>query len=311
MALTKIIRLSGIGLVAAVILGACSPLGTLNLVLADDEGVSAVEGVVYGPESRHRLDVYTPSQSSLTKRPAVIFFYGGSWRNGDRADYRFVGQALARRGVVTIIPDYRLYPQAKFPEFMHDAAKAVRWVVENADTLQVDADRISLAGHSAGAHLAATLALDPRYLDAEGLRRFRIASVIGIAGPYAFDPLAYTWTRPVFQDTGDIDNARPAVLAAGYDRDSGAHELPTFTLLHGADDTTVFPKNSKILAKALRAAKVRVRYSVYPDIGHYKILLAFYPAFRSTVPVLEDVVDAVNATEELRGRADSVFAGEP
>ncbi len=295
MALTKSIRLSGIGLAAA-ILGACSPLGTLNLVLADDDGVSTVEGIVYGPESRHRLDVYTPAQPTTKNRPTVIFFYGGSWRNGERADYRFVGQALARRGVVAIIPDYRLYPQAKFPEFMHDAAKTVRWVVENAGKLQVDAARISVAGHSAGAHIAATLALDTRYLAAEGLRRHRIAGVIGLAGPYAFDPLAYTSTRPVFENTGDIGNARPAVLAAGYDPDRGARDLPAFTLLHGADDTTVFPKNSKILAKALRAAKVRVRYSVYPDIGHYKILLAFYPAFRSAAPVLEDVVDAVNAT---------------
>lgn len=295
MTLKHLFRISGAVLAAAAVLVACSPLPALNLVLADGDGVSTIDAVAYGPDARHRLDVYTPVQSATTKRPAVIFFYGGSWRNGDRADYRFVGQALARRGVVTIIPDYRLYPQVKFPEFMHDAAKTVRWVVENADRLRVDAELISVAGHSAGAHMAATLALDPRYLAAEGLRRNRIAGVIGIAGPYAFDPLAFRSTRPVFEDTGDIDDARPAALAAGYNPDRGARDLPAFTLLHGADDTTVYPKNSEILAQALRAAKVRVRHSVYPDIGHYRILLAFYQAFGSAAPVLKDVVNAANA----------------
>lgn len=284
-------------LAATVIFGGCSPLPALNLVLADNDGVSTVNARAYGPDARHRLDVYAPAQSAQsarTKRPAVVFFYGGSWRNGDRAHYRFVGQALARRGIVTIIPDYRLFPRAKFPEFMHDGAKAVRWVFENAAELGIDATRISIAGHSAGAHLAATLALDARYLNAVGLRQGQIANVIGIAGPYAFNPLAFKSTRPVFEGTGDIGKARPAVLAANYDPNSGARGLPAFTLLHGAEDTTVFPKNSQILASTLRDVRVRVRHSVYPDIGHYKILLAFYPAFRSSAPVLDDLVDAVN-----------------
>ena len=283
-------------LAAALVFGGCSPLPALNFVLADDEDVAKVDDIAYGPRARHRLDVYKPERSGPVKRPAVIFFYGGSWRNGNRADYRFVGQALARRGIVTIIPDYRVYPQAKFPDFMHDAAKAVRWVSENAGTLGVDTGRISVAGHSAGAHLAATLALDPRYLAAEGLQRNRIAGVIGIAGPYAFNPLAFKSTRPVFEGTGDIDNARPAALAAAYDPGAAAPTLPAFTLLHGAEDTTVLPKNSDALAEALRAVGARVRHSVYPDIGHYRILLAFYPAFRSTAPVLEDVIAAANAT---------------
>ncbi len=281
-------------LASALLFAGCSPLGTLNFVLADEDGVSTTEEIVYGPEPRHRLDIHTPAQSATEKRPAVVFFYGGSWRNGDRTQYRFVGQALARRGIVAVIPDYRLYPQVKFPDFMHDAAKAVRWVVENADELGVDAGRISIAGHSAGAHLAALLALDPNYLNAEGIRPTAIASVIGISGPYAFNPLTIKSTRPVFAGTADIDNARPAALAATY-HDADKPNLPAFTLLHGAADTTVLPKNSERLASALRAAHLRVRHTVYPDIGHYKILLAFYPALQSTAPVLEDLVAAVNA----------------
>jgi acetyl esterase/lipase len=280
--------------VLSLFLSACSPLGAINRILAKDDGVSGTLDIRYGPAPRQRLDVYRPDGSAKSHHPAVIFFYGGSWRRGARADYRFVGQALARRGIVTIIPDYRLYPEVKFPTFVRDAAKVVRWVFNNSETIGIDGDRISVAGHSAGAHIAATLALDGRYLSEEGLRRPDIAGMIGIAGPYAFDPLFYRSTKPIFADVPDIDSARPAEIASDLAVAQTRDDLPTFTLLHGANDTTVLPKNSAVFADALRAAGADVRHTVYEGVGHYRILLAFFSVFENWAPVQNDVAKAVN-----------------
>ncbi len=282
----------GLGLLFSALLGACSPLGALNIVLGGEADGAALRDVAYGPDPRHRLDVYQPAAATAGPRPAVVFFYGGSWRSGDRADYRFVGRALAERGIVAIVPDYRLYPKARFPDFQHDGAKVLRWVFDNAGELGIDVSRISLAGHSAGAHLAVTLALDPRYLAAEGLRPRDIAAVVGIAGPYDFDPLAYRSTRPVFETLVNIDLARPTALAVALA--TVADTLPAFLLLHGRDDSTVYTRNSQALAVALRGAGARVRLALYDDVGHSRILLAFFPAFANAAPVLDDLAAVVD-----------------
>lgn len=285
--------------VLSLFLSACSPLGAINSILAKDDGVSGTLDIRYGPAPRQRLDVYRPDGSTKSSYPAVIFFYGGSWRSGARADYRFVGQALARRGIVTIIPDYRLYPEVKFPTFVRDAAKVVRWVSNNAEAIGIKCDQISVAGHSAGAHIAATLALDGRYLSEEGLRRQDIAGMIGIAGPYAFDPLSYRSTKPIFADVSDIDSARPAEIASDLSAAETSDGLPAFTLLHGADDTTVLPKNSAIFAEALRVAGADVRDKSYEGVGHYQILLAFFSVFENWAPVQDDVAKAVSRNRAL------------
>jgi acetyl esterase/lipase len=79
-------------------------------------------GLPYGEDPRQRLDVFSPRSG---KHPVVVFFYGGSWTTGEKSQYAFVGAALAARGYVTVIPDYRLYPQVRFPEFIADGARAV------------------------------------------------------------------------------------------------------------------------------------------------------------------------------------------
>ena len=83
--------------------------------------------------------------------------------------YRFVGTALAARGFVVAIPDYRVYPEVRFPGFLEDGARAMRWVRDNIAEYGGDPARIVVAGHSAGAHIAAMLAIDQPWLRAEGM----------------------------------------------------------------------------------------------------------------------------------------------
>ncbi len=145
--------------------------------------------LAYGPDPQNRLDVYVPSEPAAVPRPMVVFWHGGRWRYGDKSDYRFVGAALAESGYVVVVANYRHYPQVKMPGFMDDAARAAQWAAAHAGEYGGDPQRSFLMGHSAGAHLAALVTLDPRYFVATGgaARASRVS--IGLSGPYDFLPL--------------------------------------------------------------------------------------------------------------------------
>jgi len=212
--------------------------------------------------------------------PIVVFFYGGSWRQGERADYLFAAEALASRGYIAVVPGYRLYPAVRFPAFVEDGAKAVRWVLDHAAEIGGDPDRVYLMGHSAGAHIAAMLTLDDRYLAAEGIAVNRIRGTIVLAGPYSFYPSRTASVAPIFAHLTDENVARPIVFVDG-------NEAPML-LLHGGDDDTVFLYNTVDLTKAVRRAGGSIQYIVYPDVGHLGILLALAKPFRNIAPVLDD-----------------------
>ncbi len=262
-----------------VLLAACSPVDVLNATVPKD-GYAVSEGLAYGPGPRHRLDVYVPDDLA-GPAPVVVFFYGGSWKNGDRGDYLFAAEALVSRGYVAVVPDYRLYPDVAFPDFLDDGARAVRWVRESIAAYGGDPDRLFLMGHSAGAYNAAMLALDPDYLANAGIDRGAVRGVIGLAGPYDFLPLDTRTTRQVFGDAPDLPATQPVTFA-----DAGA---PPLLLLTGADDTTVRPRNSESLARAMAAEGGEAELRVYPDLGHIGIVLALADGQRGRAPVLDDL----------------------
>lgn len=257
------------------LLGGCQRLLFAGINL---RGEAAATTARYGPEAGHALDVYRPR--GARGAPVVVFFHGGRWQHGRRADYAFAGEALARHGIVAVLPDYRHYPQVRFPAFVEDAARAVAWTRAHVAELGGDPQRIFLAGHSSGAHLAALLATDARYLQAVGLHPRDLRGVAGLAGPYDFLPL----TDPVLQDLFGAERDWPASQPVSFvDGDE-----PPFLLLHGEDDRVVWPRNSTRLAARLRAAGVPVQERRYADLGHVRILLAL--RFPSFAPTLSDLV---------------------
>ena len=262
----------------ALALPACSPLGLVNaLVPEDNHRVEA--GIAYGPEARHRLDVYRPPAGAVSKG-TLVFFYGGSWKRGARQGYRFVGEAFAARGYTTVIPDYRLYPEVRFPGFVEDAARAVAWVRGNLDGGA--SRRLVLMGHSAGAQIAALLALDPRYLAAQGLPAGAVDGWVGLAGPYVFEPLKYRGIRPIFEGEVPAERARAINFARA--------DAPPSLLIHGLDDTTVQPRNSDELAARLKDLGAEARYLPLERIGHIWILLALASPFDGHAPVVESTL---------------------
>jgi acetyl esterase/lipase len=258
-----------------------SPLALFDAIGPRDSGGKlAARDLPFGQEARNKLDVYVPVAAGETA-PVLVFFYGGSWDSGSKDDYAFVGQALAAQGFVTVLPDYRLYPQVRFPEFLNDGAAAIAWVRDHIATYGGDPRRIVLAGHSAGAYNAVMLGMDPRYLEAAGVDPKSIRAVAGLSGPYDFLPLDTDTTTRVFGQAADLPATQPVNFA-------GPLSPPTF-LATGDGDTMVRPRNTASLAKRLRAANVPVQERVYQGLDHRDTLLALSVTFRSKAPELAEM----------------------
>ncbi len=150
------------------------------------EGAQRLEGIAYGTHSRQKLDVYLPTGTRAKSRGMVVFGYGGGYTDGNRDEYRFIGQVFASLGLVTIIYDYRLHPEVRFPTYLEDAALALRWSYDNAAKYGADKYAMILAGHSAGAHIAAMLATNPVHLEMVGLQPRSLSLVLCLAGGYDF-----------------------------------------------------------------------------------------------------------------------------
>jgi acetyl esterase/lipase len=233
----------------------------------------------FGDDPRLRLDVYQPKAAG-TARPVVVFFYGGSWLRGERSQYRFVGAALAERGFVAVLPDYRLYPKARFPAFLDDGAQAVAWVQQHARELGGDPQRIVLMGHSAGAHMAAYLAFNHEYLKRAGGEPEGIAGLVGLSGPYVLTPnsrvlhkiFGKPYTVRDWQPVHFVDETSPPAL-----------------LIHGEDDGVVSVEQTRQLSAALKRHHVPVETEILAGKGHAATVAAFTLVLRSQ-SLIEDTV---------------------
>ncbi len=264
----------------------CTPsLGTFDALAPRDGGVRRIVcDAAYGIHPRQQLDLYRP-QNASEPLTTVVFIHGGSWRNGDRRDYNFLGAALAAQGFLAALPNYRLVPEVRFPAFVDDCAAAVRWVQDNAAAHGGDPERIVLMGHSAGAYNAMMLALDERYLAAAGVSASRIRGAIGLAGPYDFIPFDVPATQDAFGVAPDPQATQPVRFARP--------DAPPLLLLWGTDDTTVGPRNIASLERAMRQVGGQVEAKSYPNVDHVEIMLALSRPFRSKAPVLADVANFV------------------
>jgi len=252
---------------------------------AGDHAGFPLRHVPYGQEPRQKLDVYLPRKTRV--KSTIVFLYGGGWVSGARWYYRLFGRAMAARGHVVVIPDYRLFPQVRFPTFNEDAALAVKWTSENLLRLGGHPSRLFLMGHSAGAHISVTLALDGSYLAKHDLSPADIAGVVGLAGPYTLDPLKWKGVKDIFaSSSGRPDAARPIKLVR-----AGA---PSMLLLHGERDRVAGAHASTRLADALRLAGSNARSILYPKLGHFEILASLFPGWRWRSPVLKDVEDFIS-----------------
>ncbi|TVT91988.1 alpha/beta hydrolase [Pseudomonas sp. RGB] len=278
----------------AAFLAACSPIKVLNALTPSDT-FTKTSSIAYGDDPRQTLDVYRPIKA-LPNTPVVVFFYGGSWNSGAKDDYGFVGEALASRGIVVVIADYRLYPQVRYPSFLQDNAQAVAWTYQHIADYGADPRQLYLMGHSSGAYNASMLALDPRWLKEVNLSPTMLKGWIGLAGPYDFLLIENPDVKPVFFFPDSPPDSQPI--------NHVSHAAPPSLLIASVSDTLVNPtRNTGGLAKKLRAADVPVEAFYFTKTSHATLVASIARPLRWLAPVLDRVTAFIQATDSADSSA--------
>lgn len=272
------------------LLGACSGPQIVD-ALTPRSGYTVVNDLPFADDPRLRLDLYRPDRP-VPGAPTVVFFYGGNWETGDKGMYRFVAQALTSRGYSVAIPDYRLYPQVRYPDFLRDSAAAVAWVRRHGAEHGAQPGPVAVMGHSAGAYNALMLAVDRRWLAEQGLDPARdLRAAVGLAGPYDFLPLQSDMLKDLFGPKETRPDTQPITHVAT--------PPPPLFLATGTADETVLPRNSRNLAAKAREVGGCVRTMEYDGIGHIRIVAALAAPLRWLNPVLDDVDDFLKTLPEI------------
>ena len=249
---------------AATLLGACAARARRP----------AAANLPYGPDARHRVDLFTPETASSSPRPVVVVLHGGAWIAGSKDSYDDVGSWLAAHGCVAVVASYRLFPAVTYPAFVDDGAAAFAWAKANAADFGGDPNRVFLLGHSAGAHIAALVALEPRYLSRHGLDSTDLAGVIGVSGPYGLGLARLLPVGTAIDGWEEMMEARP--LAAVRE---GA---PPMLLVAGSLDAIALPREARTFATALRAEGNVAQLIVVPGFGHVTVL--WHLTWRDPIP---------------------------
>ena len=273
--------------IIACISSACSPIKVLNS-LVPENGYELVSGVEYGTNARQKLDIYLPkaTEKSTALKKVIIFYYGGNWDSGERADYKFAAEALVSQGYIVVIPDFRVYPEVLFPGFMADPVSAAKWVKTHIKKYNGDANKVFLAGHSSGAHMAVMMAINPEYLAEASLKPNDFAGVIGLAGPYDFLPLKSDRLKIIFGVDAEQWKSQPINFVDGKN--------PSLFLAVGLKDNTVWPRNTFNLAKKIKDKNGLVEVHEFASYGHVDMVAKLAKPLRGNGELLKSVITFID-----------------
>ena len=258
-----------------------SPTPSSPAPSSDDPRVSVLPDVPYATAAAHPLllDIYQPTGSVSTARPAVVLIHGGSWSSMDKSTMRTMGMFLARSGFVAFSIDYRLFSmnggkvENPFPAQLDDVQRAVRWIRANAAKYQVDPNHIGAFGHSAGAQLASLLGLEATRDNSDpalALYSSAVQAVVDYAGPTDF---------PAHHDPED-DNFLNKFLGGDYAHHAElwqqaspvfhvskavSKDAAPFLIIHGTQDDNVPIAQAEELAAKLKQAGASVRFVKLED----------------------------------------------
>lgn len=278
MTLNPIKALAGV-LTAVLALSACAPVSILNGITPSST-FDRTKNVAFGEGERDSLDIYR-AEKPKDASPVLIFVHGGSWDSGSKGIYKFLAEGFTRSGYDVVVPNYRIYPDAKFPNFLHDNARAV------AFTQTTFPDRkMVLVGHSAGAYNVLMLGLRDEFLKGAGVDRCAaISGLVALAAPTGIVPLKSERLIEIFPDrfTGN-DAALNNVTGPA----------PALFLGHGEEDTTVYPKNSIDLAEKITERGGVAQVEIYPGQSHSDVVKVLSRHFDEDVSLKADIVKFID-----------------
>lgn len=249
----SLVKISGSVFASAIALCACAPVNVLNSITPSGT-FSKSENVSFGDLDRQKMDIYN-AETPRSDAPVIVFVHGGSWDSGSKGIYKFLAEGFTREGFDVVVPNYRLYPQVRYPEFIRDNAMAVA-----ETTKRFPGRSIALMGHSAGGYNVLMLGLVPEYLEEVGIDRCsQIAGIAALSAPVGIVPLKEEPLITIFPD-------RFTKSDAPLNRVDGP--APKIFLANGADDKTVYPDNSTALAGKINKRGGDAEVKIYPDMNH-------------------------------------------
>ncbi len=224
-----------------------------------------IRDISFGEHPRLRLDIYPPKGSDSA--PVVMFLHGGRFEAYDKETHALVGRALRQMGVVGVLANYRLYPDAIYPAFCHDAVDALGWIANSIAEYGGDPYRIILCGHSAGAVITTLLALDG---DRYGLRPGLLRGAITISGLYDYEDSPWHGGKIV-----DVMGGRETYSTIAQPiKVAGQGGAVPLLILHGEADDLCPVQGARALYRAQKAAGAPVEIQTYPRYDHYQTLFS-------------------------------------
>ncbi len=275
-----------------IFLGGCSALGVINSV-SKIYTVETKQNIAFDSHPKLQYDLYYPKSknTSLNETPVIVFFYGGSWNRGDKSEYEFVGRRLASMGYIIAVPNYRLYPEVKYPAFLEDNIKAVKAIQSEIKKTEYaalkPAEKFIMMGHSAGAYNAAMLAFDPTWASQiQSDKNALIKGFIGMAGAYNIYPIKDTEVQPVFHHPDYPPESQPIQFA-------GKTQPPSLILSPETDTLVSIERNSQTLHNALSEAGNTSVIKTIEGTDHVTLIATLSPLLffkgSSTEPIKEFV----------------------
>lgn len=246
--------------------------------------VQYAAGSPLSADPQRSLDLYVPGRAPIAASgpggsadsapPLFVYIHGGAWVSGDKRQYADLGEALARRGVVVAVINYRLSGEGgvRHPAHAQDAAVAVSWLRKHAGELGFDRSRMFVGGHSAGAHIAALLAYDPSLLAAVGERPDMIRGYVGLEGIYDLNELVRrfpSYRVDFLQVAFGGDEA--AWRLASPQHMNIAHRRP-WLLVHSQHDELVDVEQSRRFKGALDGKSVPVQWLLLSRGSHFGVI---------------------------------------
>ena len=267
----------------AVAQGSAATLDWIDARFSRDVGARLAGEGRYGASDHQNVELWTPAGAPPERGwPLVAFVYGGGWHDGATSDYRFVARTLADHGYATALVGYRLVPEGRFPAMIEDTAAGIRWARDHAGAARIDADRLIISGHSAGAYNVLMLTLDPQWLAKAGVPERAIAGTVSLAGPADFYPWTSDSARNAMGGAADPQTTQPITFARA--------DAPPILLLHGTTDDVVRIRNSRNLKRAIDRAGGRVREIEFADMGHAGIVMGLSKPFAQGGKVLDPML---------------------
>ncbi len=211
---------------------------------------------VFGSNGKLVLDLFVPS-GLATPPPLLLFIHGGYWQELSKEDSSFAANDCVERGFAFAAVDYTLAPQASVAQMVAECDEALTWLAHQAPRLGFDGQRIVLAGSSAGAHLAAMLALQTRQ---------RVAAVVLVSGIYELEPLLGTCINDALNLSQDSAHALSPALKS-------VQGFPPSIVCWGEVETAEFKRQSRDFAAQLQAAAAPVQSFEVPGRNHFDVIL--------------------------------------